>query len=153
MFKLMSVPMSFINSKHRMGLRTEPWGTPEVAGMLSDEKPLMTTCWEWSLRKSSSRRFLRRIPYLLSFVRSLSCDNLSKALLKSITMQSTCLWTKSILWRSCSKSMSWVSHGRPSPKLCCSGMRIPLSFKCLLIWLTMTCSNILEQTQARETGR
>ena len=35
MFELMSVPMSLMNSKNRMGPRTEPWGTPEVTGMLS----------------------------------------------------------------------------------------------------------------------
>ena len=62
-----------------------------------------------SLRKSSIQvRFLPRIPYLLSFVRSLPCDTLSKALLKSITMQSTCLWAESIVWRLWLSS-TWIS--------------------------------------------
>ena len=49
-----------------MGPRTEPWGTPEVTGMLSQEEPSTTTCWEHTLRKSSIQfRFLTRILYLL----------------------------------------------------------------------------------------
>ena len=117
---------------HWWTVKTE-WGRGEslevpqvVTGMLSEEEPSTTTRWERSLRKSPIQlMFLPRILYLLSFVRSLPCDTLSKALLKSITMQSTCLWVESIVWRSWSKSISWVSHDRPSLKPCCSGMWIP----------------------------
>ena len=130
MFDLTSVTMSLINNKNRMGPRTEPWGTPEVTGMLSQEEPSTTTCWEHTLRKSSMQfRFLTRILYLLRLVRSLPCETLSKALLKSITMQSTYLWAESIVWKSWPKSMSWVSNDRPSLKPCCSGMRIPISMQ------------------------
>ena len=48
----MSSPISFMKSRNRIGPTTDPWGTPEVTGMLSEWAPSTTMRCEWSHRKS-----------------------------------------------------------------------------------------------------
>ena len=135
LFELMSGRISSIKSRNSIGLSTDLWGTSEVTGMLSELDPSTTTRCERSLIQE---RFLPLIPYQSSSTRSLPCDNLSKALLKSITMQPTCLLVKNIEWRSWLKSMSWASHDRPSRKPCCCEMKMPRSLRAHFLSLAQT---------------
>ena len=43
---------SFMYTKNRAGLRTEPCGTPEVTAAVSDSSPSITTTWVQDMRKS-----------------------------------------------------------------------------------------------------
>ena len=79
--------MSLIWIMNNNGPKMDPWGTPDVTVIQSEEQSSMMTCCSLPIRNEQIQ-FKRqpRIPICSSLSRSLSCETLSKAFEKSRKM-------------------------------------------------------------------
>ena len=155
-----------------MGQRTEPCGTPEETGILSEFELFSSTDWFLLSRKYLIQ--FRVFPPLFrkngvleavfykrygppSFLRifSLLLKDLNFSLLfAKIKEDKVCLFTElHVLASSSTRMMSCVSQGLFSRNPCCNSKRMFWSVKCLEIPEATTCSSTLQRTHVREIGR
>ena len=117
--------MSLIYNRKNIGHRTIPCGTPDNTAAGLEAWPLTTTCWLRFPRKTLIQLLvLLVIPWCLFLCKSLVCDTLSKALLKSNIMTSVCRFMLMDLAQSPMLLINWVSHDNCLRKLCWWGYRI-----------------------------
>lgn len=101
------------------GPSTEPCGTPEWTALGSELTLLTETNWERFFRKHSSHvRSLGSILSSFNLCNSKLWQTLSKALEKSMNMQSAELVWSRITFNLCVKATSWVSHENVFLKPC-----------------------------------
>ena len=96
---------SLIYKRNKIGPKTEPWGNPDVTGILDDFSPSKAThCVRLSTKALSQLGLFRVIPCWCSLFSHFVWLTLSKALLKS--RRTTCLMTWGIPVKSLGRGIS-----------------------------------------------
>ena len=127
--------MSLMNTTNKRGPRTVPWGTSELTMTSSDLIPSRTTRWVRLVTKHVSQsRMGPWTPKFLSLRSKRWCGTLSKALLKSVRIRSTCRLLSRVFVRFSKRKNSWVSQLLPFLKPCWASDRMALASRCVIKW-------------------
>ena len=143
-------------TRNKRGLRTVPWGTPDVTGLVSDDFPSrMTVCSRCDRNDSIHPRVLPVIP--IASTCSLSNRRLwailSNAFAKSSRMASVWVLPSSDFNKAFAERRSCDSHERLFLKPCWALSKMLFKAKCLMTWELTICSMTLEHIEVRDIGR
>ena len=145
---------SFMYNRNKIGLRTDPCGTPEETGITSEHSPSSTTDCVFPTKKDWIHE--RVLPWTICICNLWSnfrWFSLSKAFLKSSRIRSLCLPFVRDLVRSSTSWIIWISQNRRSRNPCCTSYSKLCFSRCLVRPDAMMCSKVLHKMHVSEIGR